>query len=100
MRIGKGLLFRKTKYSTLFSGSSENVIHYIWASTLSGWEASTSEHIPKTEVIAGYLRCSFTENADISKLFAVAVRGQGEQKGPFEAHEAPHTGQVETLRVT
>lgn len=49
-------------------------------------------------VTAGYLEV--TEDADISKLFAVAVRGQGEQKGPLEAHEAPHTGQVETLRVS
>lgn len=40
------------------------------------------------------------ENADISKLFAVAVSGKGQQKGPFEAHDAPHRRQVEALRVT
>lgn len=41
-----------------------------------------------------------TEDADIGKLFAVAVGRQGEQEGPLEAHEAPHTGQVETARVS
>lgn len=41
-----------------------------------------------------------TEDADIGKLFAVAVSGQGEQEGPLEGHEAPHTGQVETVRVS
>lgn len=41
-----------------------------------------------------------TEDADISKLFAVAVSAQGEQEGPLEAHEAPHTGQVEAPRVS
>ena len=41
-----------------------------------------------------------TEDADIGELFAVAVGRQGEQEGPLEAHEAPHTGQVETARVS
>ena len=41
-----------------------------------------------------------TEDADIGKLFAVAVGRQGKQEGPLEAHEAPDTGQVETARVS
>lgn len=40
-----------------------------------------------------------TEDADVGELLAVAVGGQGEQEGPLEAHEAPHTGQVETPGV-
>lgn len=41
-----------------------------------------------------------TEDADVSELFAVAVSGQGEQEGPLQTHETPHTGQVEALRVS
>lgn len=41
-----------------------------------------------------------TEDADVGELFAIAVSGQGQQEGPLEAHEAPHTGQVETPRVS
>lgn len=40
-----------------------------------------------------------TEDTDVGELFAVAVSAQGEQEGPLQAHEAPHTGQVETPRV-
>lgn len=40
-----------------------------------------------------------TEDADVGELFAVAVSGEGEQEGPLQAHEAPHTGQVEAPRV-
>lgn len=41
-----------------------------------------------------------TEDTDVGELFAVAVSGQGEQEGPLEAHEAPHTGQIETPGVS
>lgn len=41
-----------------------------------------------------------TEDTDVSELFAVAVSVQGEQEGPLQTHEAPHAGQVETLRVS
>lgn len=40
-----------------------------------------------------------TEDADVCKLLAVAVRGQGEEKRPLQTHDAPHGGQVQTLRV-
>lgn len=41
-----------------------------------------------------------TEDADICKLFAVAMSAQREQERPFEAHEAPHTRQVEAPGVS
>lgn len=41
-----------------------------------------------------------TEDADVCELFAVAMSRQGEQERPLQAHEAPHTGQVQTVGVS
>lgn len=41
-----------------------------------------------------------TQDADICKLFTVAVSTQGEEERPLQGHEAPHTGQVEALGVS
>ena len=41
-----------------------------------------------------------TEDTDVGKLFVVVVSGPAEHGGPLQAHEAPHGGQVEALRVS
>lgn len=40
-----------------------------------------------------------TEDADVGELFAVAVRGQRQEEGPLQTHQAPHAGQVQAARV-
>lgn len=66
------------------------------------WEASTAS-FPKVHLLSICRTDEFlkvTEDADICKLFAVAVGAQREQERPLEAHEAPHTGQVEAPGVS
>lgn len=46
-----------------------------------------------------YLPLEVTKDADVGKLFAVAVSSQSKQEGPLEAHEAPHAGQEEAVGV-
>lgn len=41
-----------------------------------------------------------TEDTDVLKLSAVLFSSVGEHEGPFQGHDAPHTGQVEALRVS
>lgn len=97
----RGLSRTTHKRFHLSSGSSESVLHLFWPLTLSGEEASTVNVFKSLVQLppSARARSKVTEDADVSKLFAVAVRGQGEQKGPLEAHEAPNTRQVEAPRV-
>lgn len=40
-----------------------------------------------------------TEDTNVLKLSAVLLSSVGEHEGPFQGHDAPHTGQEEALRV-
>lgn len=36
------------------------------------------------------------EDGDVGELFAISMGVKGQQEGPLQAHEAPHTRQVQT----
>lgn len=41
-----------------------------------------------------YKVLEITEDADVGKLLAISIRVQGQEEGPFESQEAPHTGEI------